>query len=230
MIVTIDQLRCVIGEWTSTDTKFFGKDPDEFRQEGGLIDLNKMQEAGYQLLGKGQFRTTLSVPSNNDVVIKVVHTLDAAYMNQQEASGWFQTSYQDFIPKVYTGASDYAWIVVEKVNPVANTTELGEVILDTFSSIESIVKNHRAATTPERMRTIAANLFKKCVTSMSNIRIASDMYMSARDVERARDTFINFTNMVREFNIDEHEIQEKNLGYRNTSGKKSLILLDGSVL
>lgn len=203
--------------FSPSQTKYFGDDPDTMRYPGAdVIYGATLEEKGYRLLGKGSYRNTYEIPGKQEYVIKVAHTHSDSFVNELEAEATFQTSYPDFIPRVYAAADDFLWIISERINVIGSQDEFAKVLMSTFPSLARVVGDNITS------RVLCAFSHALGESNMTVCNIPGDVERDLR-VETKR-----FINMCHEFDIETFEVRVENVGFRNTPQGKKLVLLDTS--
>ena len=216
----LEELRGSEGKPVDSE-KYFGQDPEEIpcmdkiRQATGTFEHkigNCMRGTGYKFLGQGAFRTTFSIPGNDEMVLKITHIPYAKGMNATEADLAMGTKYNYIVPKVYDAADDYLWIKQQFVYD--DSDDIAKVMEELFPEFGENAL-HDAGPAIFRLAKFAKTDFKILPPEEKS-------WMKNR-------ALVTAAMMYAEFNLSPGDLRYRNYGYVLDKGKPRFVIHDISV-
>jgi len=190
-----------------------------------------------QYIGAGSFRSVFDL--DEDWVLKVAFSLEdpfnqwenfkrARKMNEEEYNVEMHTKYPNIFPKFGPHASNYSWIVAEKVEP-ANEL-FARQYFPAYHELDKLIPSTTFGDffilyvrTEEKID----QLLRKFHLTMQSEQKEIDKIKSILKIPHPDKN--DYINAIEEFNITNWDFKINNFGIVNRDGKKRMILIDPGI-
>ena len=205
--------------------------------------------SGAKFIGSGKFRAAFSV--DNDYVVKVDISADGTgkEMNKKDAEFGRKAEHSSVFPKSYAPSDDYAWVILEKVQPIEdlyhfieffpnayiknknNSNLYYQLIKAAFLHESGNVAGAESSylTIKGRWQKQFASKSKEQFNKIEKEGTTTTLPETIEDVVKGfyiKQTFNNVVKAMKEFNIRSEEIRVNNVG---VGENKRFVILDSSV-
>jgi hypothetical protein len=210
------------------DHNYFNIDYDEVSNISEKAQNLKGQKYidNYDLIGFGAFRRVFRIPGNDDYVLKVAMNNDGIRMNKAEFK--LQLAFRDLFPKVYKhgknnpAGTDYDWMIVEKVMPMANN----DIVNDQFPYMKKILKVFS-----KNPRDSDVQNFFYYYSLMKGIGLTSEPYLKTMNklvklFLNNEPLFLKLIEISAETGMSFSDIKPSNLGINNEG---QFVIIDASI-